>query len=244
MKDRKKIILTVSLIFATLLFALIVLKPKAQDRTQQEDDPPTPIQLGVMSEKQRRHSKLYRQPRAKKDLISKGGNVNFVYNLPWGAEAPIPTTFLQLLNERKCNSDAIIIGEVISKASQLTETNTFVFTDYEIGVQDILFKKQSIPIAPNTVITFTRRGGSVLLNNRIITVRDRLFIPLRVGRQYLLILKAVPETDSFMSLDSRSSFELNNNRAIPLTEEKLIFTEDYNLTTILNQLRSFPNCSI
>lgn len=53
-----------------------------------------------------------------------------------------------------------VVGEVKSKSSQLTEDQDFIFTDYEIQVEEVIKNNTSDSIAPNTEITVSNPGRS------------------------------------------------------------------------------------
>ena len=158
--------------------------------TKQEDV--TPIQLGVMTEKQKKHSKLFKGNHYKSgpkvaDLVAKKGDVKL-----WGPIREVPRSQLPLndsLVNLKCNTDAIIIGTPTSKTSNLIETGTFLFTDYEITVEEVLRSNDLTPVQSGQSITIPRLGGSVLLNGHLVEAVDDATAPLEKGERYLFYLK-------------------------------------------------------
>ena len=110
---------------------------------------------------------------------------------------------------------------VKSKSSQLTENGEFVFTDYEVMVEDVLKDNPAAPIQPNANITITRPGGTVQLNGHNITALDEAFKPLNVEGHYLLFLRFIPATGAYKAVSSAGTYELKENKIIKLTEEPL-----------------------
>lgn len=212
---------------------LMVFKGKAQTQqnnnkkevkvrnVQREKDKfePTVIQEGVMTAKQKKHSKIFKgyKDRAKiRDLIAQKGDVEIIQ--PVG-NVRIPQSFNLdgYLQELSCKADAVVIGRIKSKASQINEDGTFVFTDYEFTSEEVLKNNATAPINPNADITITRTGGAIKLNSHTARAIDYHELPLLAGEHYLLFLKFVPDTGAYKSLDSSrddDSFQILGNRVI------------------------------
>lgn len=179
----------------------------------------TPIVEGVMTAKQKKHSKIFKgyknRPKLR-DLINQRGDVDVIQ--PVG-NVRVPesfdlNTYLQGLS---CKADAVVVGTVKSKASQINDDGTFIFTDYEFTAEDVLKSSATAPITSNTNITITRTGGAVKLNGHKARAIDYREVPLIEGEHYLLFLKFVPETGAYKSLDSSrddDSFQILGNRVI------------------------------
>jgi hypothetical protein len=121
------------------------------------------------------------------------------------------------LQELTCKADAVVIGMVKSKASQINEQGTFVFTDYEFIPGEVVKNNVVAPINPEKDITITRTGGAVKLNGHTVRALDYRQLPLIEGEYYLLFLKFVPETGAYRALDSSrddDSFQILGNRVI------------------------------
>ena len=58
--------------------------------------------------------------------------------LPGGSPGFTPPTFSERITNLSCDADAIVVGEVTSKSSQLTEDQDFIFTDYELKVEEVI----------------------------------------------------------------------------------------------------------
>jgi hypothetical protein len=127
------------------------------------------------------------------------------------------------LNELTCRADAVVIGKVQAKSSQLIEEGTFVFTDYEILVEAVL-KSPLSQINQNGSITVTRVGGTVGLNGHIVRAIDHRQEPLAVGGEYLLYLRSISTTGSFQAFGdsaSEDTFQITGGK-IKQTSEKAL----------------------
>lgn len=127
-----------------------------------------------------------------------------------------------LVKRLVCDADAVIVATANSKSSQLTLDGTFVFTDYEMTVEDVPKNNLAAGIQKANKVTVTRPGGTILLNGRRIQVTDSSFEPFKVNGHYVLFLKYIPITGGYMALNSKAAFQVQDNRIIKLTKEPLI----------------------
>lgn len=233
MRSRKK---TIVLLFLVLAVTVITAMSTRQGRTQHgiapsKQEEATPIQEGVMTEKQRKHSKIFKGFRevtgGKKlrDLVTERGDVEVI--VPVGdVQTPRSVNLSKYLQNISCEADLVVIGTVKNKASQLIEEGTFVFTDYEVTATEILKNNPVVPIEPNNSITLTRSGGAVRLNNHIVRAIDYRNEPLEVGNRYLLFLRFVSETGAYRPLGSsvkEDSFQLSDGGLTQVSEKPLPF---------------------
>jgi hypothetical protein len=199
-----------------------------QEVQQKEREEATPVQIGVLTEKQRVHSGLYRERQGlgkslrewSDELVRSGqsGDVTISSSpgTPFFSAAPGKKTPLE---DAVDDSDAVVIATVTSKESQLTENERYVFTDYEVSVKEVLKDNADSHISPSDMLTVSRPGGKVLLNGHVITVVDEGVKPLSVGGEYLLFLKFIPKTGAYATVsENRSGFKLSHGRVTPLTE--------------------------
>ena len=183
-----------------------------------------------MTEKQKEHSKLYkkefesRRNQKIKDIAASGtGDVKVVIMAEGEVDSPYAPAFSlpAFLERNVCEANAIIIGTVKSKDSQLTEDGEFIFTDYEISVGRVLKNNPAASITAGGNITVTRAGGEMLLDGKKVTAVSEYLKPLEVGEQYLLFLRFIPITGAYKADNNRGSFQLRNNKIIALTKEQL-----------------------
>jgi hypothetical protein len=195
---------------------------------------PTQIRVGVMTARQRVHSKLFGnyitgraldvprlEKRPGKEPVE--ATEDGVYLGP-GITVTSPDvpelSFVDFLKDMSCQADATVIASAKDGASQLTENREFLFTDYIVTVEENLKNNASAYIAPNSDMTVTRPGGRVQIKGRIVSAVDSSFMPLDTGKRYLLFLKYVPETGAYRSLRN-GSFLIQNDDLIALTEETI-----------------------
>jgi len=193
---------------------------KVRNIKQEKDkSEPTVIEEGVMTAKQKKHSKIFKgyKDKAKiKNLIAQKGNIEI--NHPIG-DIGLPASFSlnDYLQELFCDADAVVIGTVESKASQINEDGTFTFTDYEFNAEEVLKNNNLAPITISNNITVTRTGGAIKLNGHIARAIDNRQIPLITDEHYLLFLKFIPDTGGYSGLGSSrndDSFQIIGNRLI------------------------------
>ncbi len=186
---------------------------------EKDKSEPTVIQEGVMTEKQKKHSKIFKGYKHKakiKDLIAQKGDVEIRQEV---GDARLPRTFNlnNYLQELFCDSDAVVIGKVKSKASQINEDGTFTFTDYEFTSEEVLKNNTASLISPDNNITVTRTGGAVKVNGHIARAIDFRQVPLIVDEHYLLFLRFIPDTGAYSGLGSSrddDSFQILGNRLV------------------------------
>jgi hypothetical protein len=151
----------------------------------------TSKQEGKMTASQREHSKLYK-------AYAPGGNlrelaassttdvevVNGIGQQAFSSNSA-PFNLRDYLREMARDSDAIVVGTVTTKASFLTADESFVFSDYDLNVEEILKDNSAQPIKL-TSLTVTRPGGTVTVGGRAIHATDESLEPLALGNRYLL----------------------------------------------------------
>lgn len=182
----------------------------------------TPIQRGVMTPQQKAHSKLdiYRNKHGV-SIIEEMSRSQPNQFLQFGCgssemyDPSCPTSNLHVtLKALAAASDAIVIGQVVEQASQLTEDDHFLFTDYQLELDRVLKECPTAPLKVPGKITVTRSGGTVVLEGHVIRAVNENFPLFHKGFRYLLFLKYLPDTDAYQSLDHFSSFWLIKNRVI------------------------------
>jgi hypothetical protein len=179
----------------------------------------TPIQEGMMPAKQKKHSKIFKgyknRPKLR-NLMAEKEDVEVRHEVG-NVRVPVNFNLNSFLRNLSCKADAVVIGMVKSKASQINEDGTFVFTDYEFSVNEVLKNNSAASVNPNTEITVTRTGGAVKLNGRTARAIDYREVPLIVDENYLLFLKFIPETGAYKSLSNsrdEDSFQILGDRKI------------------------------
>jgi hypothetical protein len=143
-------------------------------------------------------------------------------------------------------SDAVIRGRVIKKASQITEDDTFIFTDYEVVIMEVFKNNAASPTDMGNTITVTRAGGKVLVGKTIMEVRDQRFLPLpESSREVILFLKYLPEIGIYQTERYNGSFELVHNILHPLTGASFppgAIVDSLSLIQTIRTLTTCPTC--
>ncbi|HEV8370138.1 MAG TPA: hypothetical protein VGQ39_19455 [Pyrinomonadaceae bacterium] len=209
MQRKKRVSLPIAALFVLALAATLTLIGAQNDQSSKKDDDATPIKEGVLTEKQKAHSKLFKRyevvtrGRKLRDLVAESGDVDVVKEL---GDVLVPQAFnLQdYLKNLTCKADAVVVATVQTKSSQIIEEGTFVFTDYQVVVDEVL-KSSSTPINPTQNITVTRVGGAVILNGHHVRATDHRQENLAVGGRYLLYLRFIPATSSFQAFANTAS---------------------------------------
>jgi hypothetical protein len=185
----------------------------------------TPVQLGGLSEQQRKHSKLYRyygEGNKKKvsELIahSEAKVLGIAIGIGLGPRLTEPVAPGDYFSDLARASDAVIRGRVIKKVSQITEDDTFIFTDYDVVVMEIFKNNAVSPLEIGTTILVTRPGGKIIVNEIIMEIRDEQYLPLPASTQeVVLFLKHLPETGAYQATRNTGSFEFVGQILRPLT---------------------------
>jgi hypothetical protein len=193
---------------------------KPQSQYQAELEGATPVELGVLNERQRVHSKLFagfRQgdPETIEELIAGHKGQKIVYgisvdaNIPHlSAETEPPETYFARLAQA---SDAVIRGRVINKLSQITEDGKSLFSDYDVIVKEILKNNPGTPLAAGTRINVTCAGGKVLIGDVVVKFGGNSIASLPTNdHDVLLFVKALPQERDFKLTRYDGSFELGD----------------------------------
>ena len=189
---------------------------KAQGNNQEE---PTPVQEGAMTEKQKKNSKLFKgykdvtKGKKLRQLVTEQGDVTIGKMVPQRIRS---TSFSldKYLQTLACKADLVVVGTIKNKSSQIIEEGTFVFTDYEVTVEESLKNSSNTSARPNAALNVTRIGGAVKLNGHTVRAIDQEQRPLEVGGRYLLFLTYIAESDSYTSAFygiGEDSFRLRGN---------------------------------
>lgn len=116
-------------------------------------------------------------------------------------------------------SDYVVVGRVVSSISAITTNKAFVVTDFEFIVEDIW--KDHIPGDPKhsmqigQEVTVLMRGGMVRSHGHIIDAKLPHETPLRLGDRYLLFLREIPESNSFV-LTTLDGFDITQRLVVPI----------------------------
>lgn len=184
----------------------------------------TPTQLGVLTERQQNHSKLYSvyRERSRKKISEfiahpEGKVLGIDFWIGAGPKLRESQTPEEYVGKLANASDAIIRGRVVQKVSQITEDDTFIFTDYDVEVLEVFKDDATSPLATGRNITVTRPGGKIVVDGIIMQVTDHCFLPLPAD-DVILFLNHLPETGAYQATRDTGSFQLDGDILRPLTE--------------------------
>jgi len=116
-------------------------------------------------------------------------------------------------------SDLVAIGHIIRNISSLTASGAFIFTDSQYVV-DTIWKdsKRDSPhhaIKIGDEITITGPGGTVISDGHKITAQPTNRIPLKVNHSYLVYLKYLQDSNSYIAVGF-DGFDITESPVIPL----------------------------
>jgi hypothetical protein len=248
MKRRNRL-LSIALILAAFTAAAAAVTFKSQDAPQNsnadrkvEREEPTLIQEGQATPRQREHGKLFKHPGPKLLEIAarRSGDIEVQEGEDLVIQIPTASSKRPLFLSAVCNADAVVIGTLTNKVSQLTAEGTFVFTDHDLRVEEVIKNNSAAPIELGNAIGVTRDGGIVELNHRILRARPDFEPPL-VGNRYLLFLRFIPVTGSYL-MYGNGAFELNSQSIKALgsaASQELLKADQTEPSSFIQQIRAF-----
>lgn len=136
-----------------------------------------------------------------------------------------PNWFLRIFAHE---ADAVIVGVVKSSSSALIEDGSFIFTDAQVEVQEVIKDNLAAPIPRNTEITVTRPGGTIILKGKEVRAVDVEFDAFQVNGRYVLFLTFIHESGSYRAFSERS-FQLLPRIATKVTRKPaLVLPQSHN----------------
>ena len=219
-------------------------------------DEATPVEEGVMTERQREHGKLFRskstRPVKIKDRLREQGNEKGEIEI-WAPieeytiypARPLPA----YLHDLTCRADAVVAGKVVSKSSNLTADGAFLFTDYQVTVEEVVKDNAAAPIAAGGSIIVGREGGAVAMKGRVIRAISPDAPPLELNGSYLFYLKSIPATGAYRPVANpylEDTFRIRGGKARPLSRRRpppsgWHADADADAASFMNEARSVPH---
>lgn len=203
----------------------------------------TEIQDGKMTEKQRQHSKLFKHAGRKLSDIeaTQTGDIDIEEEEPLIIRMSNEVSSIPKFQSAVCNADAVVTGSIVNSSSQVTEEGTFVFTDSEVTIDAVIKNNAASPIDVGGTITTTRDGGAVRLHNRVIRARRLDFDAPIDGKRYLLFLRFIPTTGSYL-MYGNGTFQVDGDKVLalgPAAGEEVMKGGYKNALSFLEDLRAF-----
>jgi len=246
-----KVFVGLFLAIFVIAFGIFLITPSTQGQKKYNDEP-TIVQKGQVTEKERAYSKEYKKLYAYRDgrklsglvqLSKSKGNtqeVGVTIGLPQTVtvgDTPFPTK-TEFLSDLSCGADAVVLGSVKSKSSHMTEDETFVFTEYELLIKEVLKNNPPSQIDTNTRIQVTRPGGLISLDGQVIRAEDMSYEALQAGKEYLLFLRFVPEAKGYIVFSPEGDFLLEQRSTRTLSKTALPDgLADIDSQSLLNEVR-------
>jgi hypothetical protein len=106
------------------------------------------------------------------------------------------------------NSDVIVIGTPIKARSLPIEDHTFAFTQYAIHIEKVVAGDKN-SLLPGDTIIVSRGGGELTVDNVLIKAVEPAFSEFLLNQSYVLMLRAIPLTNSYRALGS-GTFAVRN----------------------------------
>jgi hypothetical protein len=119
--------------------------------------------------------------------------------VPLAGTAAEPASLFTLLREIGCLADAVVIGTPVSTSAALTAERTFVFTEYDVVVDDVVKNNEHDSVFPGDHLVVNRPGGEVRRDAVTLSAEDLRFKPLRIGAPHLLSLEWISDTHSYVT---------------------------------------------
>ncbi|HXE75919.1 MAG TPA: hypothetical protein VNN18_09835 [Candidatus Xenobia bacterium] len=118
-----------------------------------------------------------------------------------------PHWYLRLLGSE---ADAVVVGTRKHSSSSLTEGEDFIFSDFEMLVEEVIKNNPAAPIPLGSTIIVTRPGGAMRISGRVVRAVDGRFEPFKLRHRYVLFVKFVPQTGAYRAF-ADWSFELRDS---------------------------------
>jgi hypothetical protein len=229
-----KVFVGLFLAIFVITLGIFLITPSTQGQKKYVDEP-TVVQKGQVTEKERAYSKEYKKLYAYRDsrklsgavqLSKSKGNtqeVGVTIGLPQTVtvgDTPFPTK-MEFLSDLSCGADAVVLGSVKSKSAHMTEDETFVFTEYEFSIRDVLKNNPASRIDINSSIQVTRPGGLISLDGQVIRAEDLSYEALQADKDYLLFLRFVPEANGYIVSSPEGDFLLEQRSTRTLSKTAL-----------------------
>ena len=193
-------------------------RPLTRVGKSEEVDEATVVDPEHISESSRIRGRLFSLGRKDDDLVAQLRNekerLAIIVGRPWKSfEWEDNLSDLNLyLNKTACRSEVIVVGDVISKTSQLTENRDYVFSNYEVKIEEVLKNNTSAKLETGGPIVVSSGGGTVKVNDLIIRLGDKSWAQYKNRVRYLFFLKYAPTAAVYQGIIGDNSFALYVDR--------------------------------
>lgn len=129
------------------------------------------------------------------------------------------------LATKAANADLVVLATPLKRHSALTADHSFVFSDYEVCIEQVL-KDVTGQVFSGNIIVVARAGGVTTVNGHPVRAIDPEFRLFRLGEQYLFFLYQIPNMGTFKAF-ADESFLISGDRAIPAKTHPGKFAQDF-----------------
>lgn len=133
------------------------------------------------------------------------------------------TNLLSHLAGYSMASDLVIVGKAGAARSHLYADQSFIYSDWEMTVQQIIKNNAKAPVEVGQTITVTRPGGIMHVDGRLVAALCPNFITFGTGHEYLLYLNYISKTGAYSSSGGMRTFEFmpdNTTRRLDMVNSK------------------------
>lgn len=147
----------------------------------------------------------------KSKLVFTENSLTEIYDLPVNG---IKTDALPVYQ-----SDAIIIGNVTDRKAFLSNDKTAVYSEFTIGIEQVLKGQENALLHPQSTVAIQRRGGAVKLSSGKILRRGAITESMPLSdKKYLFFLRYYGDSESFEII---TGYEFRNGKVFPLDGKNL-----------------------
>lgn len=210
----KKISLVLVLLLTTCWGLSHMVISKAQQTPRDIKD--IPLDKSGLSQKQKYHRKYLEQSGERKlPALASKGTGDILVTVEQGFTISTAKTDVEpTLLFTACNVGTIVVGTLTDESPQLTEDESFLFTEYTMHIDEVIKDKRATGLQAGGDITVIRGGGVGRINGRTIRAEREGFKPFAVGTRYVLFLKDIPETGAYLAYPY-GSFALQSDVVVP-----------------------------
>lgn len=166
------------------------------------------------------HSKLYNgygNGRSLRALAATAKGDFGVVRIEDGGEDPkVRLSPMQFVQNLACRADVVALAVVTSRSSSLAEDESFIFTDYQVTVEEVLKADPQLGLSTASSMVITRPGGILAIEGRVVIASNRSFEPLEPGKRYLFFLSFLPNTGTYRALDHNSTYVIDEGVVLQL----------------------------
>jgi hypothetical protein len=183
------------------LFALCVAVSLGASTLISSSQDQSPKAQALKTQKQKEHGKLFKHGgKTLADLLGgQSGDITVAADPPLEFDSDASKQNTPSLESSFCNADAVVVGTLGEESAYLNEDESFIFTEYQLNVSEVVRNNKAAPIKINDNVTVVRDGGTLSINGRVVRALTADFKPFKTGEQYVLFLRYLPTTGSYLA---------------------------------------------